>query len=382
MRILVKKNDLIDALRQISSLGISEKLNSDKIKYTDFLFIKQIDNKLVFVFTDGDKKITIKKDVEIKEPGFCFIPIDKVRIIIDFIKDSETSIDISINKNNAKISYDKSEFNIPLLDASKFQNFYEDEDASIIKQFSINGKELYETLNLVFYATAKDENRKALNGVLFDIKDNNLTCVATDGRRLSTVEKHLIEVTGNDGKVIVSSKDINILMKFIQKTQKVIISIYENKISFSLDNETILDCSFINEIYPNYKQIIPKEFSSTATVNSSLLMQKLSSILTLNSRSTASKKHTKMCFEGQENNKGRLVLSSEDDTGSNITHDLDINYNGENISILLNVSFILDVLSKIQKQDIIIEVKDDRNPLKITDKDNSFIYVMMPISSM
>ena len=74
------------------------------------------------------------------------------------------------------------------------------------KIFTIAQKDLKDGLKKTSYAISVDETRYVLNGVLFSFKDDKLTLVATDGRRLALVELEVEFPSSQETEIIVSTK--------------------------------------------------------------------------------------------------------------------------------------------------------------------------------
>src|ERR1700692_3210565 len=101
-----------------------------------------------------------------------------------------------------------------------------------------------------------DETRYVLNGILFSFKDNKLTLVATDGRRLALVDLEVEFPSSQETEIIVSTKAVTAIERLLREESKEKLSIGKNQIAFEL-NRSLLVSKLIEGNYPNYSQVIP-----------------------------------------------------------------------------------------------------------------------------
>ena len=104
-----------------------------------------------------------------------------------------------------------------------------------------------------------------LNGILFSFKDNKLTLVATDGRRLALVDLEVEFPRSQETEVIIPTKAVTEIQRLVREEGEVKLSIGENQIAFEL-NRTLLVAKLVEGNYPNYRQVIPPEAKERITL--------------------------------------------------------------------------------------------------------------------
>ena len=129
------------------------------------------------------------------------------------------------------------------------------------------------------FAVSTDENRYVLNGLYLSFKENKLTMVATDGRRLALAEED-VELKDDDLlEVIVPTKAIQELSRSLGDKGDVEIQITENQVSFGLkENDgtgSLIVSKLVEGAYPNYKQVIPAESKHRVTLDKEELFHAL-----------------------------------------------------------------------------------------------------------
>ena len=111
----------------------------------------------------------------------------------------------------------------------------------------------------------RTKTRYVLNGILFSFKDNKLTLVATDGRRLALVDLELEFPSSQETEIIVPTKAVTEIQRLVREEDEVKLSIGGNQIAFEL-NRTLLVSKLIEGNYPNYRQVIPSEAKERITL--------------------------------------------------------------------------------------------------------------------
>jgi len=174
-------------------------------------------------------------------------------------------------KNAASIRSGQSFFKILGLPEEEFPPLPKFEEAKVV---TIRQKDLRDGLRKTSYAISTDETRYVLNGVLFSFKDNKLTLVATDGRRLAMVDIELEIPRSQETDIIVPTKAVTELGRLLTDDGDVKISVSSGQIAFDL-NKTLLVSKLIEGNYPNYKQVIPGDAKERVTLERETFLNSL-----------------------------------------------------------------------------------------------------------
>ena len=168
--------------------------------------------------------------------------------IIRELPSSEIQIEVD-GKNAASIRSGQSFFKILGLPEEEFPPLPKFENAKVV---TIRQKDLRDGLRKTSYAISTDETRYVLNGVLFSFKENKLTLVATDGRRLAMVDIELEFPRSHEADIIVPTKAVTELQRLLTDEGEVKVSVGSGQIAFDLNN-TLLVSKLIEGNYPNYQ---------------------------------------------------------------------------------------------------------------------------------
>ena len=184
-------------------------------------------NMLLIRTTDLYQTIISSTTIKDESTGSIAIPMYKLNEIIQALPEGE----IKINTNEdflIEISNNQGSYKITGRDS---QEFPEKTETTKESKLLLKGKELLEIINKTTYATSKDDLKPALTGVYFNIKENNLIAVATDGHKLVKFEKTLTNKTKTEQSIIIPAKFLNILKNIIERDQEIEIIVNENHLS-------------------------------------------------------------------------------------------------------------------------------------------------------
>ncbi len=367
MHFKCSKNELLSAL-QVIFPAISNKtslpiLNNVLLKITE-------NNILNLVSTDLEIAIKTQLNIEVLKSGEITLPAKKLLDITREIGGNE--IELKSNEDlKVYITSGKSKFTIMGLDSSDFPAIPEIGEKDSI--FSINKEVLKDLIRKTIFAVSYDETRYILNGLLFKLEDNKLIVVSTDGRRLCYI-KHILEQNAAQNKeLVIPTKTVNELLKLLSvvNTENIEFIVGENQISFKLDKH-ILISKIIDGTFPNYNQVIPKNFSLSINLNKDELFSITKRVALLTSDKSQSIKYSFW------NNK--LLVSASSQGVGEAEDEIEISYDKSAFDIAYNPNFILDILRNIDGKEIVLELSTPVNPgvIRPIDKIN-YICVIMPM---
>jgi DNA polymerase-3 subunit beta len=249
-------------------------------------------------------------------------------------------------------------------------------------KYVIKISDLKIALSQVIFAVSTSETRIELSGVYFNFKKDGLVIAATDSYRLAEKEINIINKDEIEESVIIPSKTLQELLRIISMVNEgeidsesgnVEIFVSENQILFSLKGIDLIS-RLIEGQYPDYKQIIPENSKTSSIVNKNEFTRavKAASIF-----SKIGVNDINLDFPIDKN---KIIISSaSSQTGENIT-EIDSKVTGEDNGIVVNFKYLLEGINNIGGDNLKIEVTDGNTPCILkSEKDDSFIYIVMPI---
>jgi DNA polymerase-3 subunit beta len=228
-------------------------------------------------------------------------------------------------------------------------------------------------LRTVLYAASVSTIKPTLSGVCIYPEDDFLVFVATDSFRLA--EKKIKVKSNNDfNPIIIPLKNITeIIRVFEDITDLVNISLSQNQISFEY-NGIYLVSRIVDGVFPDYKQIIPKEHKTDVV----LLKQDL--VNTLKISNIFADKFSQIYITAVEKSKNFEIKTKNIDIGENINK-LDAIIKGDDVSVSFNYKYIIDCFSSIESDSINLEFGDTSKPMVVRGvSDKSYLYLVMPMN--
>jgi DNA polymerase-3 subunit beta len=266
---------------------------------------------------------------------------------------------------------------------------------------------LLELVNRTSFATARETSRYAINGVLLKRDGKKLEMVATDGRRLAVGRAQVTGAGGGKDKdnvaCIIPTKALGILSKLARDPEETVrVAITDSRIFFafepaleapakgkkgkggdaeaagapeSIAPRAVLSSTLVEGTFPPYEDVIPKEQDKKITAGRDELgsaVRKASVLTNEESRGV------RMTFSSGDK---RLKLSSRAPEMGESEINVDLSsYEGDDIEISFNPTFITDVLKVVTEPEVIIELKAQNKPGLIRSSTNDFLYVVMPVN--
>jgi len=340
--------------------------------------------------TDAEIALRLSiSQVDVQKAGEVLIPADKLRAIVS-AEDGEPTLTLESDGEMCSIKGADAHFKVYGYPAADFPPIPEFADVVASKMDAPKAKavlthpagSLSQLVARTLFATARETSRYAINGVLFKRDGKRLEMVATDGRRLALARAPL---SGGDKDAkavscIIPSKGLGMLMKLIsQHDEPVQIAITDAQILFSFGTaaspgRAVLVSNLVEGSFPPYEDVIPKDQDKKVTFDRDVLASAVRRAALLTNEES---RGVRMNFKGKDK---LLELSSRAaEVGeAQIRCDL-AGYDGDDVEIGFNPTFVTDALKVISEPEVIMELKAGNKPGLIK-SGTDFMYVVMPVS--
>jgi len=313
---------------------------------------------------------------KVEEEGSIAVPaktfFDFINLLpkekIDIKTENETTIIISCQKYQTKL-FGMLPDEFPLL--PPFENG---------KKITCNAQELKIALSAAAQAASLQETRQEINGVYIFYKhqEKKMYCVGTDAYRLSEKIISARADFSEDVSCIIPLKTVQELSRSILNKESPECEIYitENQILFKTDTVECIS-KIVQGVFPDYKSIVPKNFVTKVTLEREEMVRAIKATSLFSKGDTNDVLYT---FEPITEGRGHCTLSSANTgVGENVVA-LDAEFFGNENSITVNYRYILDGLSHMSTEKIIISVVDTQSPCVLRPVgDDTFTYLVMPI---
>lgn len=321
-----------------------------------------------------DLEVQLKWKLEITSldtPGVITLPAKKLTDICRSLDEGST-IDFILEENRLVVKSGRSRFVLATLPAEEFPSMQLGE---VEQEIKLSQAELLTLIRRTDFAMGRQDVRFYLNGMFFELEKDKLTCVTTDGHRLAVASTHSFTASQEkDLSMIVPGKAINDLAKLLEPVDdEVTLGFGSQHFEVQLPYASFAS-KHIDGQYPNYKQVIPANNDKTVICNKLELRQILSRISIL-----ANEKLLGIHLYLSTN---ELKVVAKNPEQEQAEESLNLQYEGENLEIGFNVSYLLDVLDNLgdEANEVEILLADPSSSALIRPTGaTNLVYVVMPM---
>lgn len=205
-------------------------------------------------------------------------------------------------------------------------------------------------LSEVLTSAGSDESRFSIRGALMIIDKKSLAMVSTDAHRLTYTKRNMDIDVANPLRVLVPKKTLQEAQK-IDGGGDIKILIKDNHIFFE-SGTRILYSRLMDANFPAYEKVIPKDSNKTVTIKRHELIEKLRRILFFSDVKTRA-----INFEFKKD--GLIQLDTRNDKGdTGIEKFNSESYEGEEVKITFNGQYLIEFLSAIEDETVLLRLKD------------------------
>ncbi|MFP4555477.1 MAG: DNA polymerase III subunit beta [Bacteroidales bacterium] len=346
MKFVVSSTELLSHLSVVSRV-ISTK-NTLPI-LDNFLFNLQ-GNNLEITASDLETTLTTRINLEnVTDEGQVAIPF---RILVDTLKEfPEQPLTFDINNDSLaiKVSSDTGEFNIvgqPAEDFPAKAEVKEEKKVSV----KVPASALLSGITKTIFATAEDEMRPVMNGILFELSDEALTFVASDAHKLVRYKRFDVK-SDQENSFILPKKPAALLKNvLVKETSDVIVDFDDKNAQFTLENYTMV-CRLVEGAYPNYNSVLPDNNPNQMTIDRVEFYNSLRKVAPFTNQAS---NLVKLSLSGNQ-----LVVSAQDlDFSISAFERLQCQYEGDEMDIGFKSVFLIEILSNISSSDVILSLSD------------------------
>lgn len=337
----------------------------------------RVDNqKTEIISTNLEVAIIATLRSKVDEPGSFTVP---ARTLTDFVGLlSGEKVEIELQGNELAVTCDRSTTKIKGSPADDFPIVPSLTEGS---GYLISAEELKTGFSQVVSALARNDIRPELSGVFCGFNTNGnkgLTLAATDSYRLA--EKKVKLNQGEDEmKVIIPGRTAQEIIHILslatseENETGARILLNNNQIVLTYANIQLVS-RLVEGQYPDYTQIIPKSFTTTATVSTNQVIKEIKAAALFTTTGVNA-----ISFKLEKENNAVVVTSTSTQTGE-YKSQLEAEILGEDNNILLNHRYLHDGLSNIKTPNTVFKMINADSPCLFAPQgDDSFLYIVMPI---
>lgn len=368
MKFKITRNGFVESLKTVQNIVPAR----SSLPVLQNVLLKAEGGRLELTASDIDMTVRTSAECETVEPGASTLPVKM--LFSTMSKAPEGVVEVEIDENeNATILAGSARFNLSGLPAKEYPALPGLDSAKTLETDCLSLKEM---LRKTAFAAAADDTRRPLMGVLMRFRAGKFTMAATDGRRLALVEKEMEIADGEETDMVVPSRAALELERALaavpaggEGDDRVVIRAAGNQAAFAFGKTEVFS-KLIEEAYPNYEQVIPRDLPNKATIDRALLANALERTSIV---SVAASISTKFVFDN-----GVLNVSATSLDHGSAKDEVPIKYSGERLEVNFNPVYVLDALKSIDDDEVVFELKDGHHP-GVLRCSIPYIYVIMPL---
>jgi len=328
--------------------------------------------KLTITASDLQTSMITEMEVEAKESGSIAVP---AKILLDTLKNlPEQPVTFSIDEEtfSIEISSDNGRYKLSGENATDFPKV-----PTVSEGFSVgmSTEVLSIAISNTIFATSNDELRPAMTGVYVNITEDHTIFVATDGHRLIKYSRKDVKSDAKNA-IIIPRKALNLLKNILPSENSEVSVEYNLSNAFFKFGNIRMICRLIDERYPDYENVIPKDNENMMTIGRVEFLSSLKRIAIYANKTT---NQVKLKIAGSE-----LHISAEDLDFSNEANErLSCEHDGEDIVIGFNARFLIEMLSNMESKEVVMKLSEaNRAGLllpKEMDEEEDLLMLVMPV---
>ena len=341
----------------LSSTALSSKLNilskvispKNSISILECFLFEIKDGKLTLTASDNTNMMNCTMDlIEYDSDGSFCVPNRIMLTSVKELAEQPIVFDVNLEDNSIKMNYMNGSYRIFGQSANEYPRMkgLEGEATSTVLPSEV----LINNINRTLFATAQDELRMVMNGLYFDLKEDYMAIVASDGHKLVRNRIYGCK-TETPASFILPKKPATLLRTVLAADGSDVTISFNQSNAEVIYNDGMLSCRLIEGKYPNYNSVIPQDNPNRLTIDRKALISALRRVMPFASESTQLVK-----LRIQYNS---LEINSEDiEFATSARENVVCEYGGMPMSIGFKGSALYEICNNLTSDEIVIELAD------------------------
>ena len=332
------------------------------------LLVRVQGGQLSLTGTDLEVEMVSRTAVDDAQDGETTIPARKLFEIVRALPDG-SKVTISQTGDKVSVQAGRSRFSLASLPANDFPSV---DEVEATERVSVPEASLKELIERTAFAMAQQDVRYYLNGLLFDLRDGALRCVATDGHRLAMCEAHLDAAAGSKRQIIVPRKGVQELQRLLEGGDRTLeLELGRSHIRVKRDDVTFTS-KLIDGKFPDYEAVIPIGADREVRIDREVLRAALQRASIL-----SNEKYRGVRVEVSP---GQLKISAHNPEQEEAQEEVEADTHVDALAIGFNVNYLLDALGALRDEFVVLQLRDANSSALVRGADNQHArHVVMPL---
>jgi DNA polymerase-3 subunit beta len=364
MQFGIQREVLLKPLQQV--VGVVERRQTLPVLAN--LLVQAHDGKVAFTGTDLEVEMVANIAVEGAIDGEVTIPARKLYDIVRALPDG-VHIDLKLNGERVALNAGRSRFTLATLPASEFPTI---DDIELVERVTLPEAVLKDLMDRTAFAMANQDVRYYLNGMLLDLNEDTLRCVATDGHRLALAETALSSGVDSRRQIIIPRKGVMELIGLFEAGDG------EVELEFGRNHlrvrrgEVTFTSKLIDGRFPDYEAVIPIGADQEVHLERDALRAALQRAAILSNEKYRGVK--------LEVSPGKLCIIAHNPEQEEAVEDLEAETTVDDLSVGFNVGYLMDALGALGGDKVQVNLRDAQSSCLLQSSDDDRIrHVIMPL---
>ncbi len=319
-----------------------------------------------------DLELGIQTDlqgVDLEAPGTVLLPSARFGMILR--ESPEEKLHLSSEANRIRVWGERSEFYLPSENPDEYPDLPEFEGET---SHQISARVLREMIRRTVFATDPESTRYALGGVFIEAGEDQITAVATDGRRLALqTGPAKVGKTPGPGNTIIPTRSMHLLERVLTDSEgEVLLVIRENDVQVKTQR-ALVESRLVEGRFPRWRDVFPRSeprMSVEISVGPFLSAVRQSAIVT-------SEQHRGVDFLFGD---GKVVLVAEGAEYGEARVEMPVAYDGEPVQITRDPRYLIEFLRVLEpEKTFTMSIRTSESPV-VCNTDDGYRYLLMPLT--
>lgn len=364
MRFSIQRETLLKRLQHV--VGVVERRQTLPV-LANLLFVVDASG-VSLTGTDLEVEMIARTSAEDLDPGEVTVPARKLFDICRALPDG-CRIKFEQNGDRVTVTAGRSRFTLATLPATEFPTV---DNIDTVERVSLPEAQLKELMDRTGFAMAHQDVRYYLNGMLLDLREHSLRCVATDGHRLAMAETRLDAKIASPRQVIVPRKGVNELQGLFEPGEGIVeLEFARNHLRVRRGDVTFTS-KLIDGRFPDYEAVVPIGADKEVRVQRDEMRAALQRAAIL-----SNEKYRGVKIEVAPN---RLRIVAHNPEQEEAVEEVEARTGVSELSVGFNVNYLLDALGAISSDEVLLCLRDGQSSCLVRKPDSDDTrHVIMPL---
>ncbi len=364
MRFSLQREALLKPLQQV--VNVVERRHTLPVLANLLAVVK--DGQLSLTGTDLEVEMVARTAVDDARDGETTIPARKLFEIVRALPDG-SKVALSQVDDKITVQAGRSRFTLAALAPNEFPAI---EDIDLVERIRVPEAALKELIERTAFAMAQQDVRYYLNGLLLDLREKALRCVATDGHRLALCEAQLPAGAQSRKQIIVPRKGVLELQRLLEGgDREVELEVGRNHLRLRREDVTFTS-KLIDGRFPDYDAVIPIGADKEVRVDREALRSSLQRAAIL-----SNEKYRGVKIEVSP---GQMLLVAHNPEQEEAQEEVEADTKVDGLAVGFNVTYLLDALSALREETVLIALRDANSSALLREASNDRCrHVVMPL---